>query len=95
MIRDAYQYNFDKTVDIAETEATLLVAMIATEGLHGTSAVRMHGRYQFDPKRRVCEIDASSEVGQDLNRIYLQFLNREFGPRSFTVERVSLEPASA
>lgn len=96
MSADTYQYIFDKSVDIRETEATLLVAMIATEGLHGSSAVRMNGRYRFDPKNRTCEIDASANVGQDLNRIFVGFLNREFGPNSFTVQRSGvLHPTNA
>ena len=83
-----YQYCFNKSVNIVETEATLLIAMMAVEALHGTTAIRMDGRYHFDPKRRICEIDAKSQVGQDLNRIYTGFLQREFGPDAFTIQQV-------
>lgn len=81
-----FRYCFDKSVDMREAEATMLVAMIAIEGLHGSSAVRMYGRYKFDPKRRTCWIDAGSAVGHDLNRIYVGFLQREFGSTAFTVD---------
>ena len=89
MANESYQYSFLKSVDMAEAESTLLVALIATEALHGTSAVRMQERHRFDPQSRSCQIDASSEVGQDLNRIFVGFLRREFGDGSFTVTRAT------
>ncbi|QDV25956.1 hypothetical protein [Aureliella helgolandensis] len=95
MIREIYRYAFDKSVDAREAEATLLVAVIAAEALHGPSAIRMNGRYRFDATSRNCEIDGGSEVGQDLNRLYVGFLNREFGPSSFSVQRITAEPASS
>ena len=33
-------------------------------------------------------IDASSEVGRDLNRLFAGFLRREFGPDTFRIERL-------
>lgn len=90
MGHNRFQYCFHKSVEMAEAEATLLVAMIAVEGLHGSSAVRMHGRYNFEPKQRMCEIDAGSAVGCDLNRIYVGFLQREFGPAAFTVQQANI-----
>ena len=37
-------------------------------------------------------IDASTPVGRDLNRVFIGFLTREFGPGSFRVERVHPQP---
>jgi hypothetical protein len=49
---------------------------------------------EFDPIRRTCVIDAGSPVGVDFNRLFTQFLRREFGPDSFQVARVeSATPA--
>lgn len=89
MVNAAYRYSFSKSLDIVEAEATLLVALMATEALHGSSAVRMEERHRFDPAGRWCHIDASSKVGQDLNRIFVGFLHREFGPDSFQVDRAT------
>ncbi len=86
---DAYTYSFDKSVDMREAEATLILCMMAVESLHGTSAVRMHGRFDFDPKKRICQIEGRSEVGRDLNQLFVGFLGREFGPCSFSVTRKS------
>lgn len=91
----SFQYRFQKAVNVTETEATLLVAMIAIEALHGNSAVRMYGRYRFDPKQRVCEIDASPPLGQDLNKVYVGMLQREFGPSAFTVQKVQSQLVAA
>jgi hypothetical protein len=35
------------------------------------------------------DCDAGTPVGRDFNRLFLGFLQREFGPESFRVERVT------
>jgi hypothetical protein len=89
-----YQYTFSPTVDIADVEATVTLAILATESLHGESRVQLETQHSFDAGSRTCVIDASTEVGRDLNQLFLGFMNREFGGNSFQVERVA-EPAPA
>ncbi len=84
-----YRYYFKPTLDVVEVEATVTLAVLATESLHGESRVRLETRWAFDAKSRVCTIDASSEVGRDLNRLFMGFISREFGDESFGVDRVA------
>lgn len=83
-----YRYTFDETLDIAEVEATANLAVLATESLHGESRVRLEAQHRFDASSRCCLIDATGEVGVDLNRLFLGFISREFDAKSFRVERV-------
>ncbi len=82
-----YTYSFGKSIDVVEAEATLLLSLLAVEALHGECEFRMNARHAFYPKTRSCEIDASSEIGRDLNRIYVGFMTREFGSSSFSVHK--------
>lgn len=84
-----YRYRFVESVDIIEVRATVTLAILATESLHGESRVRLEARHEFNAQNRSCAIDASGEVGRDLNRLLLGFISREFGRDSFRVQRLA------
>lgn len=84
----AFRYRFADYVKSCEMEASLLLARWAVEALHGESLVRLEAAYSIDPPTRTCVIDADSEAGRSLNRIFVGFLEREFGADAFDVERV-------
>ncbi len=88
MARDVYRYVFADEVPGVEVETTLILSIFGVESLHGESQTRLDAQHAFDAKKRVVVIDASTEVGRDLNRLFIGFMTREFGPGSFRVERV-------
>jgi hypothetical protein len=85
---EIFRYTFAPSVPSEELEATLVLAILATESLHGASQVRLDAAHAFDTDRRICTIDARSEVGRDLNRLFIGFVAREFGDAAFEVRRV-------
>jgi hypothetical protein len=88
MPSDVYRYHLADHVPATEAEATLVLAILAVEALHGESQARLDAAHAFDAKLRTVVIDGSTPVGRDFNRLFLGFLTREFGPGSFRVERV-------
>jgi hypothetical protein len=88
MSREIYRYSFEPSVDIAEVEASLLLALLAAESLHGESQVRLEASHALDAEGRTCVIDATGSVGRDLNRLFVGFVRREFGEDAFRVARV-------
>lgn len=88
MLREAYRYRFSAEVDLHEAEDTLLLAILAVEGLYGQARVRMDAAYSVDESSRGIIVDASTDVGQDVNAIFTAFLLREFGTGAFQVRRV-------
>ena len=86
MSREIYRYVFPAEVEMSEVEASLLLAFLATESLHGESQVRMDASHHLDPQRRTCAIDAHTPVGRDLNCLFVGFLRHEFGDESFSVQ---------
>ncbi len=95
MNRDVQRYTFKATVPADEIESTVLLSILATEGLHGQSRVLHEAAYYFDADTRVCVIDCSTEVGRDVCRIFGGFAIREFGEGSFTVHRPNGVPEAA
>src|SRR5262249_33371540 len=87
MTMTAFRYEFGERVESPGGEASLLLALWATEALHGESTVRLHAGYALDVEARTCVVDADSPAGKDLNTIFVGFLEREFGADAFRVER--------
>ena len=92
MNRELYRYNFDSKVPIRDVEESLLLAVLAAESLHGRSLVRLDASFCLDSHKRSCIVDAATEVGRAIARIFTGFLTREFGEESFKVERVGGPP---
>lgn len=95
MATNVYRYTFSGGTSMDDVEASLVLALMAVESLHGTSHSRLDAAHFFDADGRACVIDGSTVVGQHLNRLFVGFLSREFGPDSFTVSRVHGDAAKA
>jgi hypothetical protein len=95
MKETCYQYDFSPSIDITDVEATVTLAALATESLHGEARVQLETSHTFDADKRTCVIDASGEVGRDFNQLFLGFMRREFARGSFQVKRVTSSPSAA
>ena len=94
----AYQYTFAGSVSLEEVQASMLLAVFAAESLHGETQMLLDGAHTFDQEARRLVVDATTEIGRDLNRVFFGFLRREFGPEAFSVSRIpqsALNTASA
>ncbi len=89
MSSEIYCYCFASTVPLEDVEASLLLAVMSAESLHGEAQVRLDAAHQLDPAKRACVIDAGTPVGRDINRLFIGFVRREFGEDAFSVERVN------
>jgi hypothetical protein len=95
MNRELYRYNFDSKVPFREIEESLLLAVLAAEGLHGRSLVRMDASFSLDRTKRSCVIDAATEVGRSIARIFTGFISHEFGEEAFKIERLGDGPMAS
>lgn len=82
-----YQFTFAAEIPFESVEVTLLRAILAAEALHGETQVRLDAAHCLDAEQRTCVIDARTDVGRDLNRLFAGFACREFGPDAFRVRR--------
>jgi hypothetical protein len=86
--RATYRFELGPSVPAAEAEMSLRLAMIALEGLYGPAGVRLDARYAVDPAAGAIAVDASTDVGASLVRVFATLLAREFGDDAFAVARV-------
>ena len=92
MDKNIYRYRFKEGISMQDVEESLLLAILAAECLHGESRVRLDASYSLSEEKRACAIDATTDVGRDVCRIFTGFAIREFGEDAFKVERVQEAP---
>ena len=92
-MKTIHRFRFEPGVPLEEAEATLIMAIIAAEALHGQAEVRLSMRYLFgeghsrDASRHACVIDGDNEAARHVILIFTQFLIHEFGEDAFQVTR--------
>lgn len=85
MSKPQYNYRFKEGPSIDEIGDLLFLAALAVESLHGRSSLRLDGTFQLQKPERVCQVNASTQVGRDLARIFTGFLCHQIGEKSFEV----------
>lgn len=89
MNADVIRFQFDSDVSLEDAEMSLHLAMFAVEGLFGRACVRLDAEYAVNEQDRVIEVDASTDVGATIVRVFTGLLLREFGEDSFEIQRVT------
>lgn len=84
-----FKYSFSHDLDMAEVEGAFVLAILATESIHGESDTRLLAEHAMDLTKRTCVVDGSTPIGRDLNRLFVGFLRREFGDDEFSVHRLN------
>lgn len=84
-----YRYEFKEGIPLEDAKEALLLAVMAAESLHGRSRVQLDASFRLDEATRICVVNASTDVGRDIARIFTGYLTREFGEGAFQVERTS------
>jgi len=72
-----------------DVEESLLLAVLAAECLYGEARVRLDAGYSISERKRALVVDASTDIGRSINRIFTGFVTREFGEDAFKVERIA------
>jgi hypothetical protein len=95
MSRRIFRYHFHEDIDLEYVEGELVLAAFNTESLHGAARTRLEVAHFLDGEQRSLSIDATTEVGQHFNALFVGGLLHEYGPDSFTVHAVSPITAAA
>lgn len=90
----AYRFDFDESASMADVETTLHLAILGAEGLFGEAVVLMDGAYSIDEERRSCVVDAGSEVGRAIVKLFTGYLTKELGPDVFRVRNAERDRQS-
>lgn len=91
MNQSTVRFAFDSSVPMTEVEATLRLALLAVESLHGEDRVRLEARVNVDRAARACVIESASDVGRALALVFGGYIRREFGEAAVNLTHV---PAS-
>lgn len=86
-----YHFQFDPKIPARELKDTMLLAVMATESLHGRARVKLDAIHDLNLLNHTCRIDAYSEVGDDLARIFTGYALREYGKDRINIDRDFLD----
>lgn len=87
----AHKYYFDESVPAQDIVDTFLLAMLAVESLYDRSRAREESKFTMDEAQRTCAIEASTEVGSALDRIFAGYATKEYGELLVKTERFFYE----
>jgi hypothetical protein len=90
MSRSVHRYSFSAAVDLNHVEVLIALAIENTESLYGEPRVRLESAHLLDVQTRTLVVEATAEVGRDLNKLVIGALTREVGPNEFRVLRVTI-----
>ena len=80
-----YVFTFQDSVPMVGVEETLLMAVVAAEGIHGRARVRLDAKYTTNAEDRTCAVSAQNDVGQSVAKIFTELLVLEIGEGAFEV----------
>jgi len=86
--KQVYRFTFRDHVRHEDVRAALVLALFGVESLYGQSRIRLDAAHYFDTAKLVCVVDAGTDVGVDLSRLFTGFLIRDLGEDGFRVERI-------
>lgn len=94
MNQTIYSYQFGQDIPIDAVKDSLLLAVMAVEGLKGRTRVQLEARFRLNRSERSCVIEADTDVGESIARIFTGFLGKQFAEKTFEVVRMA-SPARA
>lgn len=83
------RFKFHRNIDRKTIEEKIMLAIVTTEGTFGQAKVRLNAAYLASDNKVV--IDVSSPVGEHIAEVFTWLMTREFGEKSFSVERIRNE----
>lgn len=90
MNRTLYRFRFAKETAIKDVEETLLLGVLAAEGLIGRARLRLEFRYAVDAEANAVIIDATAPGGAAVAAMFTNFLFHELGRDAFEVRRADV-----
>jgi hypothetical protein len=85
--RTVYKIQFGRSLPVGMVDFHLMTAARAAESLYGRNAVRLDGAVRLNPKNRTVTIDAETQVGIDLAKMFMGFMAGDFGEKSFVATK--------
>jgi hypothetical protein len=86
MTPNRYVYKFKDETSMEQASDLLLLSALATESLHGRSALRINADFLLENTKKTCQISSETKVGQDLAKIYTGLLSYHLGEHSYEVK---------
>ncbi len=85
MTRTTYHFTFLKSVPMDAVEDALVLAVLAAEAIHDGDRAVARAVHLPESLPRVCVIDARTNAGRTVLRVFFAYVTGMFGVRAFRV----------
>jgi len=85
MTKSEFRFQIGEGASMPAVEDSLLMSVIAAEGIHGRAKVKLQARFNVDLGQRICTINADNQVGGDIAKIFVEFLLLDNGDDAFRI----------
>lgn len=79
MRRTAYRFSFEPDIEMSDVLKAMMLSTIAVEAIYGESAMMTDGKFDVCKRHRQCIIDAETQLGADLAKVFARFMNLHSG----------------
>lgn len=79
MTRTVHKFTFEPEIPMGEIRNGLLLSTIAVEAIYGESAMMIEGKFSINMREWTCVIDAETQLGSDLAKVFAGFMNMYSG----------------
>lgn len=86
MIRKSYKFTLAQEIEARDIRTWLFLAIKAAESIHGETSLKLGFSFCLNAKRRVCFVDAGTEIGSVIAKVFAGFLSVVYGDSSFVVQ---------
>jgi len=93
MDRPTATFSFGPEVPMTDAEATLRLAALAVESLHGADRIQLELHVRVEREERRFVVDIATDVGRTLAVIFSGYARREFGDDAVRVTTGALAAA--
>ena len=87
MNKTIYHYRIKDGIPMNAVKDSLLLSVMAAEGLYGRSRINLEARFRLERVSKTCMIEAGTKIGETIACVFTGLLIREFGEQAFKVER--------
>jgi hypothetical protein len=87
-----YMYLLDESVSAGQAESRMFLAAVNAENIFGEAQMRLDAKFRYERHGHVAWIDANTEVGKAIAKLFISYISTEFGGDACQVRHVEAVP---
>lgn len=87
-----YMYLLGESISAGQAESRMFLAAVNAENVFGKAQMRLDATFRYERHGHVAWIDANTEVGKVIAKLFIAYISKEFGGDACKVRHVEAMP---